>query len=298
MRPDSVQTARVGLTEMDIETQLNAALYGQVASTIPEQDRMTKIRVRYPDRVRFDKDRLGQLPISLAAAAGLTRPAGGGRWRRPASIGFVPLEQLASIEVVRSPNELWRENQQPVITVTADSEGGDLGAVESGSCRPAGRAEVPPAIAGNWPANYRAQQESFAQLADGADRWRAALVFLLLGFQFHSLTLPLLIFLAQPISLASALFGSVDHRHAAQRVVVHGGDPADRAGREERHHLDRIHRPVAGRWRAARTRRWSRAGRTRFRPILMTSLTTIFGLVPLALGWGPVPRCSSRWRSP
>ncbi len=69
VRPDSVQTARVGLTEMDIETQLNAALYGQVASTIPQQDRLTKIRVRYPDRVRFDKDRLGQLPISLAAAA-------------------------------------------------------------------------------------------------------------------------------------------------------------------------------------------------------------------------------------
>ena len=39
VRPDSVQTARVGLTAMDVETQLNAALYGQVASTIPEQDR-------------------------------------------------------------------------------------------------------------------------------------------------------------------------------------------------------------------------------------------------------------------
>ena len=33
VRPDSVQTARVGLTELDVESQLNAALYGQVAST-------------------------------------------------------------------------------------------------------------------------------------------------------------------------------------------------------------------------------------------------------------------------
>ena len=107
VRPDSVQTARVGLTELDIESQLNAALYGQVASTIPEQDRMTKIRVRYPDRVRFDRENLGQLPVSLAMAtpapvAARSRPAG----RR--GIGFVPLEQLASIRVVRSPNELWR----------------------------------------------------------------------------------------------------------------------------------------------------------------------------------------------
>ena len=53
IRPDSVQTARVGLTVADVESQLNAALYGQVASTVPEQDRMTKIRVRYPDRVRL-----------------------------------------------------------------------------------------------------------------------------------------------------------------------------------------------------------------------------------------------------
>ena len=108
MRPDSVQTARVGLTEMDIETQLNAALYGQVASTIPEQDRMTKIRVRYPDRVRFDKDRLGQLPISLAAAApgSQATAAGGHAAAAPAGVGFVPLEQLAAIEVVRRPERV------------------------------------------------------------------------------------------------------------------------------------------------------------------------------------------------
>ncbi len=128
VRPDSVQTARVGLTEMDIETQLNAALYGQVASTIPEQDRMTKIRVRYPDRVRFDKDHLGQLPISLAAATP-GAAAGCRRRARPPDIGFVPLDQLATIEVVRSPNELWRENQQPVITVTAELDDRDLGSV-------------------------------------------------------------------------------------------------------------------------------------------------------------------------
>ena len=120
VRPDSVQTARVGLTELDVESQLNAALYGQVASTVPEQDRMTKIRVRYPDRVRYDRENLGQLPISLAmATASPTSPAPG--TPAAAGIGFVPLGQLASIRIVRSPNELWRENQQPVLTVTAEA---------------------------------------------------------------------------------------------------------------------------------------------------------------------------------
>ena len=81
VRPDSVQTARVGLTELDVESQLNAALYGQVASTVPEQDRMTKIRVRYPDRVRYDRENLGRLPISLAMATASPTPPGAGHAR-------------------------------------------------------------------------------------------------------------------------------------------------------------------------------------------------------------------------
>ncbi len=135
IRPDSTQTARVGLTVMDVESQLNAALYGQVASTVPEQDRMTKIRVRYPDSVRFDHEHLGLLPISLATAAPVAPAAtaapapGGSSPGAPAGIGFVPLDQLATIRTVRSPNELWRENQQPVITVTAELENRDLGSV-------------------------------------------------------------------------------------------------------------------------------------------------------------------------
>ena len=114
--------------ELDVESQLNAALYGQVASTVPEQDRMTKIRVRYPDRVRYDRENLGRLPISLAmATATPTSPAPG--TPAAAGIGFVPLDQLASIRVVRSPNELWRENQQPVLTVTARLDKRDVGSV-------------------------------------------------------------------------------------------------------------------------------------------------------------------------
>ena len=106
VRPDSVQVARVGLTSMDVEAQINAALYGQVASTLPEQDRITDIRVRYPDRVRYNQDRLERLPISLGTpapgegmAAGAAAPASGGT-------AFVPLRQVASIKVAPSANEL------------------------------------------------------------------------------------------------------------------------------------------------------------------------------------------------
>src|SRR4029079_1698371 len=92
IRPNSVEADRVGLTVQDVENQLNAALYGQVASTVPEEDRLTNIRVRYPDSVRFGRERLGNLPMSLAAASSLSGPSTGSNPTRATSPpGFVPL---------------------------------------------------------------------------------------------------------------------------------------------------------------------------------------------------------------
>jgi len=282
IRPDSIQTARVGLTVADVEAQLNAALYGQVASTIPEQDRMTKIRVRYPDRVRYDRERLSLLPISLATAAAPTvsnSPAAS------AGIGFVPLGQLASIRIVRSPNELWRENQQPVITVTAELENRDLGSVNRDLQTKLAELEFPRGYRWELAGSFRAQQESFASLMTVL-YVAAALVFLLLGFQFKSLTLPLLIFLAQPVSLASALFAlwitgtPLNVSSFMGAILLIGLDVKNGIILIE--YIGQLQSegiPL----RSALVQ----AGRTRFRPILMTSLCTILGLVPLALGVGP-----------
>jgi multidrug efflux pump subunit AcrB len=277
VRPDSVETARVGLTEMDIENQLNAALYGQVASTVPEEDRMTKIRVRYSDRVRFNTDELGQLPINLPLATSAPGKAAGP--------SFVPLSQLASITYSRSPNEFFRENQQPVITVEGALEGQDLGAVNREIQTKVATLAFPPGYRWELAGDYRAQQESFANLLMVL-LVASALVFLLLGFQFHSLTLPLLIFLAQPISLTSAL--------AALWIT---GTPLNVSsfmgailliGLDVKNGIILIE--YIGQLRSggmALDQALVTAGRVRFRPILMTSLCTIFGLVPLALGLGP-----------
>ena len=282
IRPDSVQTARVGLTVADVEAQLNAALYGQVASTVPEQDRMTKIRVRYPDRVRYDREHLSLLPISLATA---TPPTGSTSPAASAGIGFVPLEQLASIRTVRSPNELWRENQQPVITVTAELENRDLGSVNRDLQAKLAELKFPRGYRWELAGSYRAQQESFASLLTVLIV-AAALVFLLLGFQFKSLTLPLLIFLAQPVSLASALFAlwitgtplNVSSFMGAILLIgldVKNGIILIEYIGQLRSEGMPLHEALV------------QAGRTRFRPILMTSLCTILGLMPLALGMGP-----------
>ena len=111
VRCDSAETARLGLTANDVENQLNAALYGQVAAALPEQDRLTNIRVRYPDAVRFDREALPRLPISLPPD---------GRQRRAAG----PAARKAGIRAARAIG-IDRDGAQPQRAVAREPAAGD-----------------------------------------------------------------------------------------------------------------------------------------------------------------------------
>ena len=148
--------------------------------------------------------------------------------------------------------------------------------------------KFPPGYRWELAGNYRAQQESFASLATVLVV-SAALVFLLLGFQFHSLTLPILIFLAQPMSLASALFAlwitgtPLNVSSFMGAILLIGLDVKNGIILIE--YIGQLRGEGMPLQEAL-----LKAGRTRFRPILMTSLCTILGLVPA--GAGHRPRCA------
>jgi multidrug efflux pump subunit AcrB len=264
---DSVEAERVALSTQSVEEQLNAAMYGQVAATLPEKERLTNIRVRYPDRVRFNLHRLGTLPLEV--------PGG----------GYVPLDQLAQLEHARSLNELWRENQQPTIFVTAEIEGRDLGSVVNDLRPKLARIALPPGYRWELSGNYETQQRSFLSLLIVLVV-AALLVFLLLAFQFRSLALPLLVFLTQPLSLTAALAAlwitgvPLNVSSLMGAIMLVGLDVKNGIILIE--YIGQLRVDGMGLREAL-----VQAGRVRFRPILMTSLTTILGLFPLALGLGP-----------
>ena len=262
---DPVQAALVGLSATQIQDQVRTALFGNVINTVAQTERLINIRVRLADELRSDLDRLATLPIAT--------PSG----------KVVPLEQLVSFTRRRTPTEIWRKNQQRGLDVTGDLENTDrLGAVikaiqpklaELEKTLPAGyRIE----LAGQ----YESQQQSFQSLTTMLIV-SAALVFLLLAFQFRSLVLPLLIFLTQPLSLGCAMLALWITRHAAQYLELHRRDPADWSRREERNHPDRIHRAAFG----PRLRAAHRPLACRPRP-LPPDLDDLAGghLRPLALG--------------
>src|SRR5207253_8382466 len=112
------------------------------------------------------------------------------------------------------------------------------------------------------------------------------LVFIMLAFQFRSVVLPLLIFMTQPLSLVSGLFAlwltdtPLNVSSCMGIILLIGLDMKNGILLVE--YIQQLLRQGMEMEPALLL-----AGRTRFRPILMTSLAAILGLFPLALGIGP-----------
>src|SRR5205823_2746868 len=121
------EAARMGLAADAIERQLKAMFLGQTATQVRESAaRITDVRVRYPDRIRFgggrfDPGRLLDLWILLPDT---TTPAPAGTSVSTPTLSgparAVALSAVADIKPVRTPDEQWRENNQPAIFVTAE----------------------------------------------------------------------------------------------------------------------------------------------------------------------------------
>ena len=262
---------------------------------------MTKIRIRYPDAVRYNREGLGKLPISfIAAAASTTSGASARRRRMPDARGRNEFRAVGR----RGQHLRQAQCQRDVAGKPAADDQRDgracarcrFGGANRGLARQLADMHFPAGYRWELAGDYRAQQESFRSLL-AVLIVASALVFLLLAVQFKSLTLPLLIFLSQPISLASALFAlwitgtQLNVSSFMGAILLIGLDVKNGILLIE--YIGQLRRDGMPLEEALLV-----AGRTRFRPILMTSLTAIFGLLFLALGWARAPRCNSPSPSP
>ena len=268
MHVSAAEAARLGLTPDQIAADASGALLGVPAGEIRLDDRAVGVRVRAPDSVRYDPAQLAALPI--VAAPG----------RTPAALGT-----LATFEPVESRAELFRENQQQMIVVTADVGTRSLGDV-MGDVRAAIAAVPPPAgIRLEIGGQYAGQQASFRAFLL-VMLLAAASVVAIMVVQFRSFVEPLVILLAAPLSFVgavglllltktplnvSSLMGLI---LLVGLVVKNGIILLDFT----RHRMTEEGVPLAV--------ALQEAGRVRLRPILMTTLCTLFGLLPLALGLG------------
>ena len=262
---DPLRVARLGLDAGGVQAQARAALFGREAGTAREPDRLVPIRVRLPDSVRLRPLVLSQVPI-----------LGPGGW--------LPLGELGQVVDTGGASELLRENLRPYIPVTARTSGRSLGGVMRDVRAAVAQVGLPPGVSLEIGGQYASQQEAFQELL-GVLILAIGAVMLVLVAQFNSFRGPLAIILAVPLGVSGALamlavtgvpfnVSSFMGLILLVGLIVKNGILL----------LDAAHHASdAGEAPATAI---AHAGRVRLRPILMTTVCTLAGLVPLALGLG------------
>jgi cobalt-zinc-cadmium resistance protein CzcA len=187
VHPRRTVLARYGLDVADVQKVVATAIGGEAVGLVFEGDRRFDLVVRLPEELRND-------PVTLAA---LPVPLSGG--------GYVPLGEVADVEIAQGPNAINRENGKRRAVVTANVRGRDLGSFIA-EVQTRVRAEVP-LPAGYW-LDYGG---TFEQLISATERLQLVvplallLIFALLYFAFRSLADSLLVFSGVPLALTGGV---------------------------------------------------------------------------------------------
>jgi multidrug efflux pump subunit AcrB len=261
------QAARLGVTANDIANAVTTAMTGDAASTILQQGRLITIRVVLPVSMRESLDTLRGL---------LIRSATGATFR---------LDQVAEIEYDKGQTEIERDGLRQSVAVTARLEGRDLGsAIAEIQSKLAKEVKLPPGMTLEYGGLYREQQASFRELAISL-ALAIALVFIVLLIEFRSFAHPVAIVAGAVLALSGVLLALFVTRSTLNVVSLMGmimvvGIVAKNGILM----LDTVedHLAMGDTLREALLR----SGRRRFRPVLMTSLAAILGMLPLALALG------------
>jgi multidrug efflux pump subunit AcrB len=266
-RIDPVRAGRAGLTVQAIATQLNSALLGHAVTRIREGDRLIGVRVRLPDETRFDYSKISNIPISTPT--GVTQP----------------LSAFADIASEAGQSELIRQDQRQMVAVTASLQDRDLGSAIKAVQGELAKMTLPAGVTYELGGQYQSQQDAFQGLLL-VFGLAIALVFVVLVVQFRSYVEPLVILFAAPVALVGALVclwltrTPLNISSAMGLIMLIG--LVVKNGIILLDYRDKLQRETSIETSAA----LREAGRVRLRPILMTTLCTIFGLLPLAIGIG------------
>ncbi|AOR71887.1 cation transporter [Burkholderia stabilis] len=195
---DRDKLARYGVSVADLQDTVAAAVGGQKAGTLFQGDRRFDIVVRLPDELRTDIEAIKRLPIALPApAAGASGPR--------AAAPYVPLAELATIEVAPGPNQISREDGKRRVVVSANVRGRDVGSFVADAREQLQQdVRVP---AGYW-VSWGGQ---FEQLQSASERLKLVvplalfMVFVLLFVMFNNVKDGLLVFTGIPFALSGGV---------------------------------------------------------------------------------------------
>ncbi|MES2185006.1 MAG: CusA/CzcA family heavy metal efflux RND transporter [Pseudomonadota bacterium] len=270
---DRGKTSRYGLNVGDVQDTIATAVGGRQAGTMFEGDRRFSILVRLPEELRGDLEAIRRLPIALPRGTSAN-----------ARLGFIPLGEIATLELAPGPNQVSREDGKRRIVVSANVRGRDLGSFVAEAQQAVQQVAIPPGYWTTWGGQFENLQSATQRLKIVVPV-ALALVFVLLFAMFGNLKEGLLVFTGIPFALTGGVLAlwlrdiplsisaGVGFIALSGVAVLNGlvmlsfirhlrdqGMPLDQA----------IHEGAL----------------TRLRPVLMTALVASLGFIPMALATG------------
>ncbi|MCL5744253.1 MAG: efflux RND transporter permease subunit [Acidobacteria bacterium] len=266
-RVDPDKAMRAGFGVKDVADIQAAMMDGELASNMIRGDRLIGIRVRYPAAYRNSTEKLENLL--------LTSPSG----------NTVPMSSISHIEMDEGQTEIRRENLRNLSAVTARLEGRDLGsAMEEIKERLFKEIKLPPRTEIEFGGLYQMQRESFLGLSQVL-LGSILLIFIILVFEFRSFSHPIAILVATILCGSGALLALYVTKTTLNISSFMGAIMVVGIVHKNGILMLDAEKHFSGLGYDLRDAIFH-AGRRRLRPILMTALATIFGMLPLAWGVG------------
>ncbi len=263
---DQERAAQLGITVRELADRVVASVRGNVATRYKLREKKIDVLVRSVDARASSIDEIRSLIVNPGSA-------------RP-----LPLSAVADVTVATGPAEIRRSQQQRVAVVTANLSTGDLGsAVEelesivAGVVLPVGTTAAVSGQSDDMAESFRSLQ--FTMLL------AVFLVYLVMASQFESLLHPFVILLTIPLALTGSVWamfltGTTVNVVAYIGLIMLAGIVVNQS-------IVLIDAVNQARERGmAKHDAIIEAGRLRLRPIVITKLTTILGLLPMAIGIG------------
>ena len=263
---DHAKLAQLGLTAPAVSKLIAAKVGGEVASKYAIDDRKVDILVRTQEQERDSAADISRIIVN------------------PGQSPAIPLDAVADIEMSIGPSEITRISQQRVAVISANLAYGDLGEAVAQAEALLSQLQLPLTLQAKVAGQSEEMEVSFNSLKF-ALALAVFMVYLVMASQFESLLHPFLILFTVPLACAGSIYGLfLTGTHISIVVFIGLIMLAGIVVNNAIVLIDRINQ-----LRQAGTDKplaIQQAASSRLRPILMTTLTTTLGLLPMAIGLG------------
>ncbi|MBD2315993.1 efflux RND transporter permease subunit [Phormidium tenue] len=266
--PDWERLQALGLSTQAIGSTLQTAITGSVPTQLQRGDRLIDVRVQLDPELRKNSSQLQQVPLFVSN-------------NRP-----VRLADVATLREGRAPGEIQRINQRQVYLILGSME---RGASLSGALQQTEQAiaevKLPDGVT-VLPSTAKTANDNLSKSFLVLGLLASFLVFVVMAVQYNSLLDPLVIMLTIPLALAGGIFGLYVTSSSINVIVVIGAILLVGIVVNNAIVMVEFANQLREEQKCSRIQAILQAAPIRLRPILMTTITTVIGAFPLALGGG------------